>query len=149
MAAWKQDYNHIRPHFAHGGKTPAEFAHLVAINPAISEGILGNTVVVYRPHPWGGGRNNGGRILDRSWRHVRIESTMREYLEAVRGGKAVISLPDYRDTHDVLFFVDALVSPFSMILLEGALHGKPILCFPPGDEADVRHFQLAVTLALF
>jgi putative transposase len=26
LAAWRQDYNHIRPHSAHGGKTPAEIA---------------------------------------------------------------------------------------------------------------------------
>jgi len=26
LAAWKQDYNYIRPHSAHGGKTPSEFA---------------------------------------------------------------------------------------------------------------------------
>ncbi len=26
LAAWKQDYNYIRPHSAHGGKTPAEVA---------------------------------------------------------------------------------------------------------------------------
>jgi putative transposase len=26
LAAWRQDYNHIRPHSAHGGRTPAEIA---------------------------------------------------------------------------------------------------------------------------
>jgi len=24
LAIWRQDYNHVRPHSAHGGKTPAE-----------------------------------------------------------------------------------------------------------------------------
>jgi CDP-glycerol glycerophosphotransferase (TagB/SpsB family) len=55
--------------------------------------------------------------------------SMRGYLEAVRaGGKKKIFLADYGDTHDILACIDALVSPLSTIILEAALHGKPVLC---------------------
>ncbi len=135
--------------YAGSSKDTDEYAHLATIDEAIEGGALGNAVVVYRPHPWGGGGKDGGRILDRSWRHVRIETTMRAYLERVRAGASGAHLPDYRDTHDVLSSVDALLSPLSTIILEGALHGKPVLCFLPEDEADARHFQLAAPLMHF
>jgi hypothetical protein len=118
------------------------------LDDAIERGELGNTVVLYRPHPWGGGGEGGDRILDHSWRNVRIEQTMRGYLERVKAGNPGITTPDYRDTHDLLSCVDALVSPLSTILIEGALHGKPILCFLPNEEdsfgnytRDLSHFD--------
>ena len=66
---------------------------------------------------------------------------MRSYLEDVRGGRKGIHLADYADTHDVLSSIDALVSPLSTILLEGALHGKPVLCFLP-DEKEGSSLQM-------
>ena len=135
--------------YAGSSKNSDEFAHLVAIERAISEGELGDAIVVYRPHPWGSGGRDGGRILDCAWRHVRIESTMRAYLERVRAGDHSMSFPDYRNTHDVLSSVDALVSPLSTIILEGALHGKPVLCFLPTDETTARHFQLTAPFVHF
>ncbi len=74
---------------------------------------------------------------------------MLAYLEGVRRGDTGMSFPDYRDTHDVLSSIDALVSPLSTILLEGALHGKPALCFLPIEETGARHFQLALPLKHF
>jgi CDP-glycerol glycerophosphotransferase (TagB/SpsB family) len=103
---------------------------------------------VYRPHPWGKGGYKGERLLDYSWRHVRIERSMRSYLENVRAGKRSIYLADYADTHDVLSSVDALVSPLSTILLEGALHGKPVLCFIP-DEREGSSLKLQARLVHF
>ncbi len=135
--------------YAGSSKGTDEFAHLTAIEEAIDGGRLGNTVIIYRPHPWGGGGKGGERILDHKWRHLRIESTMLAYLEGVRRGDTGMSFPDYRDTHDVLSSIDALVSPLSTILLEGALHGKPALCFLPIEETGARHFQLALPLKHF
>jgi hypothetical protein len=135
--------------YAGSSKGTDEFAHLTAIEAAIEKGRLGNTVVVYRPHPWGAGGKGGDRILNHSWRHVRIESTMRVYLEGVNRGETAMSFPDYRDTHDVLSSIDALVSPLSTIILEGALHGKPALCFLPVEETSARHFQLTIPLKHF
>ena len=135
--------------YAGSSKETDEFQHLLRINEAIESGLLGKTVVVYRPHPWGAGGRDGGRILDRPWRHVRIEASMRNYLESVRAGEAGMSFPDYRHTHDILSSIDALVSPLSTIILEAALHGKPVLCFLPEEEHGARHFQMVAPLTHF
>lgn len=133
--------------YAGSSKDTDEFAHLRRLDDAIEGGALGRLAVVYRPHPWGDGGKGGGRIIDHPWRHVRIEATMRGYLEGVKQGRRGITLPDYRDTHDVLSNVDALVSPLSTILLEAALHGKPALCFLPDEDA--AHYQMALPLLHF
>jgi CDP-glycerol glycerophosphotransferase (TagB/SpsB family) len=73
---------------------------------------------------------------------------MRAYLEEIRAGKKRIYLADYADTHDVLSSVDALVSPLSTILLEGGIHGKPVLCFLP-DEKEGSSLRLQKKLVHF
>jgi hypothetical protein len=72
---------------------------------------------------------------------------MRAYLEGLASGGASMSLPDYRDTHDMLCNVDAVVSPMSTILLEAAMHGKPIAAYVPrkGDG----HLDMMVPLVHF
>ena len=74
---------------------------------------------------------------------------MRGYLERVKTGDAGITTPDYRDTHDLLSSVDALVSPLSTIIIEGALHGKPVMCFLPDDDGTGDHFSIALPLTHF
>lgn len=135
--------------YAGSSKGTNEFEHLVAIDEAITTGRLGHTFVIYRPHPWGDGGRGGERFLGHHWKNVRIESSMRGYLEQVRAGNKEMSFPDYRHTHDVLSSVDAVVSPLSTILLEAALHGKPALCFLPEDEQEAHHFQLAAPMIHF
>ena len=135
--------------YAGSSKDSDEFQHLVAIDDAISAGKLGNVVTVYRPHPWGRGGRNGARLLDHPWKNVRIENSMRDYLERVRAGDLGMNLADYHHTHDVLSSIDALVSPLSTIIIEGALHGKPVLCFLPMEEKGARHFQMTAPLTHF
>ena len=75
---------------------------------------------------------------------------MREYLEQICNGITnAINLPDYNYTHDVLSSIDALVSPLSTIIIEGALHDKPVLCFLPDEDTDAKHFTLAAPLIHF
>lgn len=136
----------------------AEIEHLALLNRAIAEGELpGNTIILYRPHPWGGGGARGEQLLDTDWPHVVIESTMRVYLEKVRSGTAEKFLSDYRDTHDVLSNIDALISPLSTIIVEGALHRKPVMCFMPLEDssshfrhnASFRHFREMIDMPEF
>jgi hypothetical protein len=134
--------------YAGSSKGSDEFAHLQSLEAAIDEGTLRNVAVIYRPHPWGRGGYKGERLLDHPWRHVRIERSMRHYLEQIRAGKKSVYLADYADTHDVLSSVDALVSPLSTIILEGGLHGKPVLCFVP-DEKEGSSLKLQARLVHF
>jgi hypothetical protein len=135
--------------YAGSSKDTDEFSHLRMLDGAIERGEFGNAVVVYRPHPWGRGGKGGAKIYDHPWRNIRIEQTMRDYLERVKAGITGITTPDYHDTHDLLSSVDALVSPLSTILIEGALHGKPVLCFLPDEEDKRSHYTLALPLTHF
>ena len=74
---------------------------------------------------------------------------MRGYLECVKASSSGITTPDYRDTHDLLSSVDALVSPLSTIIIEGALHGKPVMCFLPDEEKKDGHYSLALPMTHF
>jgi hypothetical protein len=134
--------------YAGSSKGSDEFEHLRMIEAAIDDGRLENLAVVYRPHPWGDGGYKGERLLDYPWRHVALESSMRGYLEKVRAGRKEKFLADYADTHDVLSSVDAVVSPLSTIVLEAALHGKPVLCFMP-TQKEGSSFDLQKRLPHF
>ncbi len=135
--------------YAGSSKESNEFSHLCTIEDAIDTGRLPSMAVVYRPHPWGGGGKGGECLLDHPWRHVRLENSMRGYLEAVKAGHKGKSLPPYERTHDLLCSIDALVSPLSTIIIEGALHGKPVACFLPTEEESADHFQRAASLIHF
>lgn len=135
--------------YAGGSLGTNEREHLAFLESLIDSGRLGAATIVYRPHPWGGGGNHGEEIIEQTWRHVRIESTMARYLEELRNRGYHMTFPDYRDTHDVLSAVDCVVSPLSTILIEAALHGKPILCFLPIEDANAEHFHTVRDLPHF
>ena len=131
--------------YAGSSKETDEFGHLTAIEAMIEHGDLPATTVVYRPHPWGDGGRGGHRIVDHSWKHVRLERSMLGYLEQVKAGNSEKSLPDYRDTRDLLCNIDALVSPLSTIIVEAARLGRAVLCFLPEDEVDeALHLRIAM-----
>jgi len=134
--------------YAGSSKGLQEISHLDKLDAAIEAGKLGEAIILYRPHPWGDGGQGGEHLLDRKWKHVRIDSTMRAYLESVRAGFRGFFLSDYEDTRDVLTHIDCLVSPLSTIILEAALLGKPALCFLPMEEESM-HFKRAAPLEHF
>lgn len=135
--------------YAGGSLGTNEFEHLRTIERLIDNGTLGDVTVVYRPHPWGGGGNAGEKIITHDWHHVRIEATMRAYLEALTVRGYHMTFPDYRDTHDVLSSVDCVVSPLSTIIIEAALHSKPVMCFLPLEDRSAEHFQSVYDLPHF
>ena len=135
--------------YAGGSLGTNEFEHLKLLEQEIAGGKYGDTVIVYRPHPWGGGGNAGEQIVDHAWTHVRIESTMRAYLDSLRADGYHMTFPDCADTHDVLSSVDCVISPLSTILIEAAMHGKPIMCFLPLEDVSARHFQTVYRLPHF
>jgi hypothetical protein len=135
--------------YAGSSKGTREIDHLRLLDAAVESGVLPPITILYRPHPWGNGGEGGENILDEPWHHVAIEHSMREYLKQVRAGNKQLCLSDYRQTHEVLCHCDALISPLSTIILEAALHGKPVLCcLPTGGFSyyfnliqELKHFQ--------
>lgn len=113
-----------------------EFEHVQLIDEAISKGKLSNAVVIYRPHPWGNCGFEGHRFATHKWKNVHLDQTMREYVMQIGRKKIQFNSADYRDTHDLLSAVDAVISPMSTILLEAAMHGKPILCYQSGVSGN-------------
>ena len=133
--------------FAGSNAGTDEVAALDLLDQAITDGRAGPVTILYRPHPWGGGGKGGRSLAGRRWHNVVIDRNMRGYLDALASGGASMTLPDYRDTHDLLCNVDAVVSPMSTILLEAAMHGKPIAAYVP-SEGD-GHLNLMVPLLHF
>lgn len=129
--------------YAGSSKGCRESLHLEWLNDAIAAGDLGKLTVVYRPHPWGISRQEAETILSAKWPHVRIENSMREFLEHIRQGtqKEGFMMAEYARTHDVLSSVDAVISPLSTIILESALHGLPVMCFFPSEEEKISHWR--------
>ncbi len=122
--------------FAGANTQTDEFAALEELDADIEGGRLPPMSVIYRPHPWGGAGASGERFMSHSFRNIRIDRTMRALLENVaRGDRASLTLPEYRDTHDLLANVDIVISPLSTILVEATLHAKPVICLFPEESA--------------
>jgi len=120
--------------YAGSSKGLNETQHLVRLEHAIERGELPNCVVLYRPHPWRGEADGERDFLSLSWKHVRMAPDMVEYYRRRMRGSNVIYLADYAETHATLSAVDAVISPLSTILLEAAMHGKPIAAYLPDED---------------
>ncbi len=148
------EINNIPPNskiilYAGGSLGTNEFNHLKILENEVKQGNLQNTFILYRPHPWGGGGNKGEKIIRENWEFIKIESTMKNYLNSIASEGYQLSFPDYSDTHVVLSYVDCVISPLSTILIEAAMHGKPIMCFLPMEDLDAKHFQTVHALPHF
>lgn len=125
--------------FAGSNAQTDELAALQTLDTAIDDGRLRHLSIVYRPHPWGGGGRDGARLAAAEFKHVVVHRTMRDYLARIAREGYGISLPDYRDTHDLLSAVDGVISPMSTILIEAVLHGKPAAAYTPtGADASAH-----------
>lgn len=132
--------------YAGSSRETDEYSQLIDLDNALASGELENAAVVYRPHPGGAGGAGGERILDYPWKHIVIETSMREYLEYIRNGNFSLYMAEYYRTHDVLTSIDALMSPMSTIILEAAIHGKPVMCILDDDSQinlykGLAHFE--------
>ena len=60
---------------------------------------------------------------------------MREYYKSLLDNpKGNMYLADYSITNKLLTLVDAVISPFSTMLIESMLKGKPVLAFLKYDQ---------------
>lgn len=121
--------------YAGSSKGLNETHHLKILEKAIEQGGLKDCFVLYRPHPWRGQPESEEDFYSLSWKHVLLSPDMEESYRRSRKEKGnVFNLTDYEDTHVTLSAVDAVISPLSTILLEGAIHGKPIAAYLPDEE---------------
>ena len=134
--------------YAGSSKGLDETAHLLALERAIERGELRDCSVLYRPHPWRATVEGEADFFALQWRHVAMAPDMAEYYRRHRQNRGIIHLADYEDTHVTLSAVDAVISPLSTILLEAALHGKPILAYLPDEDMtqNIALFSMAKTV---
>jgi len=134
--------------YAGSSKGLDETAHLRGLEGAIERGELRNCSVLYRPHPWRANTEGEADFFALPWRHVAMAPDMAEYYRRHRERSGIIHLADYEDTHVTLSAVDAVISPLSTILLEAALHGKPILAYLPDEDMvqNIALFSMARTV---
>ena len=64
----------------------------------------------------GFGGKNGGEIIKRKWNNIIIDISMTKYLRKVSKGNNSKFLSDYKDTHDILSNVDAVISHYLLYL---------------------------------
>jgi hypothetical protein len=126
--------------YAGSSKGLNEVRHLQTLEYALHTEQLPCSQIIFRPHPWRGVVPEEPDFYSISWQFVKMDPQMEDYYKASRYEKSKIFLPDYQHTHTLLNAVDAVVSPVSTILLEAALHGKPVLAYMPKEEIEKNFF---------
>jgi len=125
--------------YAGVSKSVNETDHLLALDRAISEGRIPRCHIVYRPHPWRGPLVSGERdFFDVPYAHVTMDPHMADFYRRAAAGKTKgFELSDYSVTAHLLRLVKGVVSPLSTMLLEGAMHGVPVVMFWPDGPAGI------------
>lgn len=147
----------IPPHrkvllYAGSSKGLNETSHLIRLDEAIVRGDLKDTVILYRPHPWRSYPQDEADFFSLKWQHVILDPSSEAFYRLSREATRMhVDLANYEHTHTVLSAVDAVISPLSTILLEAAMHGKPIAAYLPDEDiktnthlatvANMVHFE--------
>lgn len=131
--------------YAGSSKGLNETRHLEILENAVEQGELRNCFILYRPHPWRGKPEGEKDFYSLNWKHVVLSPDMEDsYRRSLEEKGKAINLADYEDTHVTLSAVDAVISPLSTILLEAALHGKPIAAYLPDEDLKKNLFLFTV-----
>jgi hypothetical protein len=112
-----------------------EIDHLLYFENIIESGDLNGCHILYRPHPWKAAVEGEPDFYEIAWKHVSMDPTMAEYYNSPNLKKSTINVTSYHDTHDILSSADLLVSTLSTIMLEAALHQKPVISLLTDEEA--------------
>lgn len=123
--------------YAGSSKSVNEMKHLKLLDKAVEKGELKNCHIIFRPHPWRTPAENEPDFYDILWKNVSMDITMKDsYNSPKHQVKGKVNLTSYMDTHNILNAIDMLISNMSTILIEAALHGKPILCMVSDDDIN-------------
>lgn len=123
---WSSAKRHIL--FCGAGVPFDELTLLAQLDKAISAKMLPSDIhILYKPHPLSFVRTNARRFEDYGFVHVtRVETPSNQ----------LTSLSIY----SALFAVaKAVISPFSTMVMEGALHGLPALCMGYNASGHANH----------
>lgn len=136
--------------YAGSSKSINEIEHLELLEKAVDDGLLQNCYIIFRPHPWRAPAKNEKDFFDVNWKHVSMDPSMLHFYNTAKSTESSkINLTDYMDTHNILTAIDLLVSNMSTILLEGALHGKPVLCMISRKDMAENDFLNVTVNAIF
>ena len=129
--------------YAGSGNGDYETKYLKLLDRAVTEKILPNCHVLYRPHPWRGGLGDGeDDFFSIKWENITMDPTMRNYyVHEVQHNTGHVFMADYEISNKLLTVTDAVISPLSTILIESLLKGKPALAFFPEIHHEV-HFGI-------
>ncbi len=100
-----------------------ETQFLKLIDDAIEEGHIPKCVLIYRPHPWRNERKGQDNFLSLDFKHTVFD---KELLQPYINGDNTY-IPDQSEFEKIYNGVDAVISPYSSVMLEAALFGKPIM----------------------
>jgi hypothetical protein len=114
--------------FCGAGVSFEEVSLLDELEQAIETGRLPpDVVVVYKPHPLRFKRSAERPFEEASYRHVR---------RVAAGDRLLTELKFYPD---LMSAADAIISPFSSMVIEGARFGLPALCLGYNDPGHANH----------
>ncbi|WP_331895543.1 hypothetical protein [Magnetovibrio sp.] len=142
------------PIVLYGGtsKSVIESEHLKLLDTLIESGKLPRCHILYRPHPWRGSlMDREESLYDMNLKHVTLDPHMKDYYDQVISkGFTGFYLADYSDTQKLMHLASAIISPLSTILLEGVMHGLPVLILRVdafGDNEEARKLDDLVNRA--
>lgn len=105
-----------------------EVAILERLNLTIKKFNIKNVIIIYRPHPRGWNRKSRSTIRPSRMEFVKIDSYKK---------LAQTSSDHY---FHLLNNIDGIISPFSTMVLEAALCGKPCMCISFSDQLNKFDF---------
>lgn len=136
--------------YAGSSKSLNEIEHLKFLDKAIEDDELKDCHVIFRPHPWRAPAKDEPDFFDITWKHISMDPTMLDFYNSPKQAQeSKIHLTDYMDTHNMLSAIDLLISNMSTIMLEGALHGKPVLCMASDEDIKGNDFLYVTINSLY
>jgi len=113
--------------FCGAGVAFEETSLLVELEDAIEHGRLpADTIVLYKPHPLRFKRSNEKTLDFNLLKHIKL----------LKSEQKLTNLDIYPH---LMGAADALISPFSTMVIEGARAGLPALCLGYSDEGHYEH----------
>ena len=111
------------------GRGRDEIDQLFLLEEAIASGILRDSHVLFRPHPWHGPRENEKDFFACGFKHITMDASLAEaYKSEQRAKTSAIFLADYNYANLVMKSSDIVISGISTMMLEAIMHGKPTIC---------------------